>query len=186
MSAKPVSDVIDTEGFRANVGIVLMRSTGQVFVGRRAAGRGWQFPQGGMRQGEEPEQAAYRELHEEVGLRPEQVAVIGSTASWLSYRLPQRYIRRKQLPLCIGQKQRWFLMRVRRDDVEFDLAGTAAPEFDRWRWVDYWSPVREVIHFKQPVYASALEELAPLAFPAGAPPRPGWWDEVITMARCKS
>lgn len=181
-----MNDVIDPEGFRANVGIVLMRGTGQVFVGRRAAGRGWQFPQGGVRHGEDPEQALFRELEEEVGLAREDVKLVGGTASWLSYRLPPRYIRRHQLPLCIGQKQRWFLLRVKRDDVEFNLAGTDTPEFDSWRWVDYWSPVREVIYFKRPVYVSALEELAPLAFPAGQPGRPRWWDEVNAASRRKS
>jgi putative (di)nucleoside polyphosphate hydrolase len=180
-----LSDIIDTEGFRANVGIVLLSSSSQVFVGRRAGGRGWQFPQGGMRDGEEPQDTAYRELHEEVGLHPEDVELVGSTASWLSYRLPPRYIRHHQLPLCIGQKQRWFLLRVRRDDVQFNLRSTDTPEFDRWRWVNYWNPVREVIYFKRPVYASALEELAPLAFPEGQPEHPGWWNEVNAAARRK-
>jgi putative (di)nucleoside polyphosphate hydrolase len=181
-----MNDMIDSEGFRANVGIVLMRGTGQVFVGRRAAGRGWQFPQGGMRHGEEPEQTLFRELQEEVGLTRADVTLVGGTAGWLNYRLPRRYIRHHQLPLCIGQKQRWFLLRVKSDDIEFDLAGTDTPEFDRWRWVDYWSPVREVIYFKRPVYASALEELASLAFPAGQPARPAWWAEAGATARRKS
>lgn len=177
-----MNDVIDSEGFRANVGIILIRSTGQVFLGRRTGGRGWQFPQGGMRHGEEPEQSAYRELHEEVGLSMDDVELAASTASWQRYRLPRRYVRQHQQPLCVGQKQRWFLMRVRQDDVRFDLRSSAQPEFDRWRWVDYWDPVREVIYFKRLVYASVLEELAPLAFPAGATRRPVWWDEVTASA----
>jgi putative (di)nucleoside polyphosphate hydrolase len=177
-----MTDVIDPEGFRANVGIILIRSTGHVFLGRRTGGRGWQFPQGGMRYGEDPEQSAYRELHEEVGLSAEHVQLIGSTPSWRRYRLPPRYIRHHQQPLCVGQKQRWFLMRVKQDDVNFNLEASSEPEFDRWRWADYWEPVREVIYFKRPVYASALEELAPLAFPAGAASRPAWWDEVTAAA----
>lgn len=178
-----MNDVIDPEGFRANVGIVLMCGTGQVFLGRRTGGRGWQFPQGGMRDGEQFEQTVYRELHEEVGLGIEEVELIGSTTRWLHYRLPSRYVRRHQQPLCIGQKQRWFLLRLRRDDAQFDLAHTSEPEFDRWRWVDYWEPVREVIYFKRPVYASALEELASAAFPAGPPDRPSWWQEVNDSGR---
>jgi putative (di)nucleoside polyphosphate hydrolase len=178
-----MTDIIDPEGFRANVGIVLMRSSGQVFLGRRASGRGWQFPQGGMRQGEEVEEAVYRELHEEVGLHSEDVELIGSTSSWLRYRLPSRYVRHHQKPLCIGQKQRWFLLRVKRDDVQFDLERTSEPEFAHWRWVDYWEPVRQVIYFKRPIYVSALEELAPIAFPSGTPARPQWWDEVNAAAR---
>jgi hypothetical protein len=78
-------------------------------------------------------------------------------------------VRRNRTPLCIGQKQRWFLLKLRRDDVAFDLALTAEPEFDAWRWVDYWEPVREVIYFKRPVYARALTELADSAFPEGHP-----------------
>jgi len=178
-----MSDVIDSEGFRANVGIVLMRPNGQVFLGRRTGGRGWQFPQGGMRQGESPEQSVYRELQEEVGLTPEAVELAGGTTGWLRYRLPRRYVRHHQLPLCIGQKQRWFLLRMRSDVVDFNLEHTDKPEFDRWRWVDYWQPAREVIYFKRSVYVSALQELSALAFPSGAPQRPSWWDEIGAPGR---
>jgi putative (di)nucleoside polyphosphate hydrolase len=174
-----MNDVIDSDGFRANVGIVLMRASGEVFLGRRMGGRGWQFPQGGVRHGESPESAVLRELHEEVGLQSEQIEIAASTSRWLRYRLPQRYVRRHRTPLCIGQKQRWFLLRLRREDAAFDLAKTTEPEFDAWRWVDYWEPVREVIYFKRPVYARALTELAENAFPDGrAPPHPPWWAEV--------
>lgn len=173
-----MSDVIDSDGFRANVGIVLMRGGGEVFLGRRTGGRGWQFPQGGIRRGEALEQSLYRELHEEIGLVREDVELIGRTSTWLRYRLPPRYIRRNRHPVCIGQKQRWFLLRLRRADVEFALDRTSQPEFDQWRWSDYWEPVREVIYFKRPVYRRALTELAPLAFPDGVPAFPSWWDEL--------
>jgi putative (di)nucleoside polyphosphate hydrolase len=175
-----MGDVIDNEGFRANVGIVLMRADGEVFLGRRTGGRGWQFPQGGMQQGEDLEQALYRELHEEIGLTSEDVKVLGRTEHWLSYRLPARYIRRNHHPLCIGQKQRWFLLRLAREDARFEFDATTQPEFDQWRWTSYWEPVREVIHFKRPVYVQALTELAPIAFPQGAPAAPPWWSEVAT------
>lgn len=173
-----MSDVIDPDGFRANVGIVLMHGP-QLFLGRRAGGRGWQFPQGGMREGETPEEAAYRELAEEIGVERGGVELLGATSEWLRYRLPPRYIRRKQQPLCVGQRQRWFLLRLATDEVRFDFGRTAEPEFDRWRWVSWWEPVREVIFFKRTVYASALTELAALAFPAGqSPPLPDWWDKI--------
>jgi putative (di)nucleoside polyphosphate hydrolase len=178
-----MNDVIDSEGFRANVGIVLMRGTGEVFLGRRMGGRGWQFPQGGMRSGESLEEAMLRELHEEVGLQSSDVQIAASTSRWLRYRLPPRYVRRNSAPLCIGQKQRWFLLRLRRDDIVFDLRLTAEPEFDTWRWVDYWEPVREVIYFKRPVYARALIELAESAFPQGQPPLPPWWAAVTRRYR---
>jgi len=173
-----MNDVIDSDGFRANVGIVLMRDSGEVFLGRRVGGRGWQFPQGGVRDGEGVEEAVLRELHEEVGLQDSDIEMAGSTADWLRYRLPARYVRRRHTPLCIGQKQRWFLLKLRRADVAFDFRLTADPEFDASRWVDYWEPVREVIYFKRPVYAQALTELADRAFPQGHPPLPSWWVEV--------
>ena len=175
-----MSDVIDPEGFRANVGIVLMRDTGDVFLGRRTGGRGWQFPQGGMRRGEREEDALFRELHEEIGLVRDDVELIGRTGAWIKYRLPQRFIRRHRHPICIGQKQCWFLLRLKREDARFAFDSTNEPEFDQWRWSDYWEPVREVIYFKRPVYQQALTELAPLAFPNGAPAHPAWWDDVVT------
>ena len=96
----------------------------------------------------------------------------------MRYRLPPRYIRRNQQPVCTGQKQRWFLLRLK-GEAHFDFARTAEPEFDGFRWSAFWEPVREVIYFKRPVYIRALMELAPLAFPRGKqPPFPAWWDEV--------
>jgi putative (di)nucleoside polyphosphate hydrolase len=178
-----MTDLIDAQGFRANVGIVLIRDGGDVFLGGRSDGRGWQFPQGGVQREESPEQALFRELREEVGLEPADVEVLATTRSWLRYRLPRRYVRRRSQPLCIGQKQRWFLLRMLggEDRLRFDLTGQ--PEFDSWRWVDYWSPVREVIYFKRNVYARALEELGRQAFPDGPPPRPDWWSEAVLSPR---
>jgi putative (di)nucleoside polyphosphate hydrolase len=178
-----VRDVIDSDGFRANVGIILMRASGEVFLGGRSGGRGWQFPQGGMREGESLEEAVLRELNEEIGLEPADVELLGHTARWLRYRLPARYVRRNQQPLCIGQKQRWFLLRLRREPVKFDFRRTDEPEFDEWRWSSFWDPVREVIYFKRGVYRRALLELAPIAFPGGPPPLPHWWDDALRRPR---
>jgi putative (di)nucleoside polyphosphate hydrolase len=178
-----MSDYIDSQGFRANVGIVLMRAGGELFLGGRRDGRGWQFPQGGVRRHEHPEQALFRELHEEVGLGPADVELLASTGRWLRYRLPRQYVRRRGSPLCIGQKQRWFLLRMLADESRLNFQATAEPEFDSGRWVDYWSPVREVIYFKRAVYARALQELGELAFEAGPPPRPDWWSEDLLRVR---
>lgn len=171
-----MTDWIDGQGFRANVGIVLMRDDGQVFLGGRTGGKGWQFPQGGIRRGESVEDALFRELEEEVGLRADDVDVLGSTSDWLRYRLPRQYVRRHSVPLCIGQKQRWFLLRFRggEERVRFDRT-LEPPEFDRWRWAEYWDPVREVIYFKREVYRRALHELGRFAFPTGLPAYPDWW-----------
>jgi putative (di)nucleoside polyphosphate hydrolase len=168
-------DQIDRYGYRANVGIVLMRDDGRVFLGRRLGGRGWQFPQGGIRRGERAEAALYRELREEVGIGAGDVSLVAGTESWLRYELPERYVRRNRRPVCIGQKQRWFLLRLRNAEASFVFDSTPQPEFDEWRWADFWDPVREVIDFKRAVYLSALHELGRRAFPAGLPPYPDWW-----------
>jgi putative (di)nucleoside polyphosphate hydrolase len=163
--------VIDSDGFRPNVGIVLCNDQNRLFWGRRVGQNAWQFPQGGIKSDETPEEAMYRELAEEVGLLPEHVQILGETSRWLRYRLPKRFIRRNSHPVCIGQKQRWFLLRVLCNESDFCLDQCEKPEFDDWRWVKYWQPVREVIYFKRHVYERALGEFAPLLFPEGAPAR---------------
>ncbi len=111
----------------------------------------------------------FRELEEEVGLYKHQVEVIGYTDNWLRYRLPERFIRHHSKPLCIGQKQVWFLLRLKCGDKNLCLDRSSKPEFDGWRWVKYWHPLREVVYFKRQVYSQALKELAPLLFPDGPP-----------------
>jgi putative (di)nucleoside polyphosphate hydrolase len=164
--------VIDSEGYRANVGIILCNKQRRLFWGRRVRQNAWQFPQGGIKASETPEQAMFRELEEEVGLKPEHVEILGSTRGWLHYRLPKRFIRWNSEPLCIGQKQIWFLLKITCGEGDFCLDASERPEFDHWRWVKYWQPVREVVYFKRKVYSRALEELAPLLYPEGAPVRP--------------
>jgi putative (di)nucleoside polyphosphate hydrolase len=151
-----------------------MREDRQVFLGGRTGGRGWQFPQGGVQQRESPEEALYRELKEEVGLDPHDVKLIAGTRNWLRYRLPKQYVRKNSHPTCIGQKQRWFLLKFTGSEDRFDLVSNGEPEFESWRWVDYWTPVREVIYFKRAVYARALDELARTAFPQDPPALPDW------------
>jgi putative (di)nucleoside polyphosphate hydrolase len=154
--------VIDSDGYRPNVGIILSNSDGKLFWARRIGQDAWQFPQGGIRSDETPEEAMYRELGEEVGLNADHVEIIGVTRGWLRYRLPKRLIRRHSKPVCIGQKQVWFLLRFLARDTEVRLDLTSHPEFDYWRWVDYWHPVSQVVHFKRDVYSRALQELAHL------------------------
>jgi putative (di)nucleoside polyphosphate hydrolase len=170
-----MADDIDKDGFRANVGIVLTDGGGRLFWGRRVGRKGWQFPQGGIAPGEDAEAAMYRELQEEVGLMPDDVRLLGASRSWLRYRLPERYRRRDSVPLCIGQKQRWFLLELTAEESAVDLAASPKPEFDRWQWqTDYWAPAKEVIFFKRHVYEQALDEFQELIFPEAAPPKPEW------------
>ena len=156
--------MIDSDGFRANVGIILSNPEGQVFWARRSGQNAWQFPQGGIRPNESPVDAMFRELFEETGLSADHVNVMGKTRGWLRYRIPKHLVRHRSKPLCIGQKQRWFLLRLVADEHCLKLDATEKPEFDGWRWVDYWHPVKEVVFFKRRVYQLALNELAPLLF----------------------
>ena len=153
--------MIDSEGFRANVGIILTNDQGQVFWARRIGMDAWQFPQGGIKKNESPKMAMYRELKEEIGLEPEHVELINFTDDWLRYWLPKRYIRQNRGPLCIGQKQIWYLLKLTADETYLDLSYTSEPEFDSWKWVDFWRPVEEVISFKRQVYQQALKQLQP-------------------------
>jgi putative (di)nucleoside polyphosphate hydrolase len=152
--------MLDRDGFRPNVGIVLVNQRNQVFWGKRIRTHSWQFPQGGIDRGETPEQAMYRELHEEVGLQPEHVCIVARTRDWLRYEVPDRYIRRDARGHYKGQKQIWFLLQLTGQDWNLNLRATDHPEFDAWRWNDYWVPLDAVVEFKRGVYEMALTELA--------------------------
>jgi len=161
--ARPEGDeMIDVDGYRPNVGIVLLNADGRLFWARRINRDGWQFPQGGMRSDETPLEAMYRELEEETGLAPEHVEVVAATRGWLRYKLPQRYVRHHQHPTCIGQKQVWFLLKLVSDEASLRLDACDKPEFDIWRWVDFWYPAAHVVNFKRQVYERALRHFAPL------------------------
>ncbi|MBI1424570.1 MAG: RNA pyrophosphohydrolase [Gammaproteobacteria bacterium] len=159
--------MIDRQGYRPNVGIILCNDAGEVFWARRTGEDSWQFPQGGIRQNETPEQALYRELAEEVGLGPGDVEVLGRTQSWLRYRIPHRYLRHsgRNGRRCIGQKQLWYLLKLVGHERAVCLDSTENPEFDSWRWINYWETVDLVIPFKRIVYRKALEQLIPLINP---------------------
>ena len=151
--------MIDSEGYRPNVGIVICNRRGQLLWAKRIGQSAWQFPQGGIDGEETIEQALFRELEEEVGLRGKDVSVLHQTSEWLRYDLPKNYIRYHKNPRCIGQKQKWFLLGLEADDSQVELDKFGEPEFDDWRWVSYWYPVNQVIEFKRDVYRRALREL---------------------------
>ena len=153
--------MIDDQGYRPNVGIIICNDAGQVLWARRVGQDAWQFPQGGIKQGESPEKALYREVAEEVGLQPKDVKILGCTRGWLRYGLPRRMIRQDSKPVCVGQKQKWYLLRLVSGDEQVNVCTTSKPEFDGWEWVSYWYPLGQVVSFKRDVYRSALTELAP-------------------------
>ena len=164
MVFKGVMCVIDSDGFRPNVGIILANKLGQILWARRIRQNSWQFPQGGILDDETPEQAMYRELYEEIGLLPKDVDFLGCSPEWLRYRLPKRLIRKGQQPLCVGQKQKWFLLSLLSRDDCVRLDHTSSPEFSDWRWVSYWYPLGQVVSFKREVYRAVLEDFVTKIF----------------------
>ena len=153
--------MVDADGYRPNVGIVLANHLGQVLWARRIGQDAWQFPQGGIHEHETPEEALFRELFEEIGLSSRCVEILAQTEGWLRYRLPRRLLRHNSDPDFIGQKQKWFLLRLQSDENKVRMDLTGKPEFDGWRWVSYWYPLGQVVTFKREVYRRALKELAP-------------------------
>lgn len=153
--------MIDEQGYRPNVGIILCNDVGQVLWARRIGQNAWQFPQGGIKEGETPEAALFRELYEEIGLTEQQVEVLACTKGWLRYRLPKRMVRYGSQPVCIGQKQKWFLLKLLGEDSCINVNANHKPEFDGWSWVSYWYPLGGVVSFKRDVYRRAMTELAP-------------------------
>jgi putative (di)nucleoside polyphosphate hydrolase len=158
--------MLDKEGYRPNVGIVLANQRNEVFWGKRVNQHAWQFPQGGIKTGETPLQAMFRELEEEIGLERAHVRVLGRTREWLRYEVPERWARRQRetregprAAAYRGQKQIWYLLRMVGRDCDVKLRASGRPEFDAWRWHEYWVPLEAVIDFKREVYRQALIEL---------------------------
>lgn len=138
----------------------MLNANNEVWWGKRVREHSWQFPQGGIKYGESPEQAMFRELEEETGLLPQHVKVIGRTRDWLRYEVPDHFIKREIRGHYRGQKQIWFLLRMVGRDCDVNLRASSHPEFDAWRWHDYWVPLDTVIEFKRGVYQLALQELS--------------------------
>ena len=157
--------MIDDDGYRPNVGIVICDKQCQVLWARRYGQHSWQFPQGGINPGETAEQAMYRELFEEVGLGRKDVRILASTRNWLRYKLPKRLVRWDTKPVCIGQKQKWFLLQLMCNDADINMQRSSTPEFDGWRWVSFWYPVRQVVSFKRDVYRRVMKEFSTTIMP---------------------
>ena len=118
--------MIDRDGYRPNVAIVLCNAKNQVFWGKRIREHSWQFPQGGIKQGEAPEDAMYRELEEETGLKREHVKILGRTKNWLHYNVPSHWVKREWRGTYKGQKQIWYLLRLTGRDHDIQLRLLAA------------------------------------------------------------
>jgi putative (di)nucleoside polyphosphate hydrolase len=155
----------DSLPYRPCVGVVLMNAAGEVFAGERVGMQGaWQMPQGGIDDGEEPRQAALRELAEETSVPSDAVELVDETPGWLRYDLPGDVLGKVWGGRFRGQEQKWFLFRLTGPDSAIDLA-TDHPEFGRWRWMGPRELLSEIVAFKRPVYEQVFgifaDHLAP-------------------------
>ena len=163
--------------YRPCVGVMLLNAEGLAWIGRRAdhggaadaegPGTWWQMPQGGMNDGEDPEDAARRELHEETGVRS--ISLLARTRDWLLYDLPPELVGIAWEGRYRGQKQLWFAARFEGEESEIDIGPREGhdAEFDAWRWVEMADLPGLVVPFKRPVYESVVAEFAPLLRNAG-------------------
>ena len=154
--------MIDEDGYRLNVGIILANKQKKLFWGKRVGQDAWQFPQGGLNEPEEVEQTLFRELKEEIGLDEQDVSILACSKNWLKYKLPKRLVRLDSTPICVGQKQMWFLLMLESDEIQIKLDHSIKPEFDDWRWVSFWYPLYQVVAFKREVYRQTLLEFYPI------------------------
>lgn len=149
--------------YRPCAGIVLVNRDGLVFVGERIDMPGaWQMPQGGIDEGESHEEAALRELEEEIGVTANEARIAKATADWVYYDLPDHLLGKAWGGKYRGQKQRWFLVELLAGDDAINIE-TAHPEFSRWKWTDTASLLAEIVPFKRPVYEAVVAELLPAA-----------------------
>ncbi|MEM1373965.1 MAG: RNA pyrophosphohydrolase [Pseudomonadota bacterium] len=156
-------DEIEKLPYRRNVGVMLVNADGRVFVGQRRdnPGPAWQMPQGGIDEGENPREAALRELEEETGISPSLVEIIGETSRWVRYELPLELVRKLWNGRWRGQEQKYFLMRFLGRDEDVNI-NTADPEFSAWTWIDAQDLPGAIVPFKRGVYEAVLEEFTPL------------------------
>jgi putative (di)nucleoside polyphosphate hydrolase len=169
----PVKDVSELP-YRACVGTMVLNRAGRVFIGARADGpehvdatHAWQMPQGGVDPGEDPWQAARRELYEETNIRS--VERLGETKDWLTYDIPPQLIGQAWNGKYRGQKQKWFALRFTGDEREIDVAhpgGGHEPEFLDWRWEPMQNLPALVVPFKRKVYEQVVAELGRFAAPS--------------------
>lgn len=148
--------------YRPCVGVMLLNDANKVFVAKRIDMRSeaWQMPQGGIDEGETPEQAAMREMLEEIGT--DNAEIIAENSGWLNYDLPEHLVPKLWDGQFRGQKQKWFALRYRGTDADINI-DTETPEFSEWKWADMRSLPDIIVPFKRELYAKLVTEFAHLA-----------------------
>lgn len=152
--------------YRKGVGIMLLNRAGLVFVARRidTPSEAWQMPQGGIDEGEDPREAALRELHEEIGT--DKAEIVAESKNWLTYDLPADLIPKIWGGRFRGQTQKWFLLRFTGKDIDIDIE-TEHPEFLDWKWAKVPDLPRLIVPFKRKLYEDLVAEFGPLIEAAG-------------------
>lgn len=148
--------------YRPGIGILLFNGQGQVFTARRIDTKevAWQFPQGGIDEGEDPASAAWREMLEEIGT--DKAELIGESAGWISYDLPHDLADKAWKGRFRGQKQKWFAFTFQGCDADINI-DTEHPEFSEWRWMELAEVPGLIVAFKRPLYTQVAAEFASLA-----------------------
>jgi len=152
---------MNDKSYRKNVGLIVLNQKNQLLVCKRVGKRTWQFPQGGIDEGESELKAAYRELHEEVGIKQNEVKVVHKSNHWYRYDLPIEYRKRtKSMRKFKGQTQKWYMFKATKD-LTVNLLNEMPQEFIDYKWVEFWYPLSHIVAFKKDVYSDVLNEFLP-------------------------
>ncbi|MEK9649990.1 MAG: RNA pyrophosphohydrolase [Gammaproteobacteria bacterium] len=149
---------------RKNVGLIILNHTNELLLCKRKDSTNWQFPQGGIDKGETEEQAAMRELYEEVGIQKSDIHILMISSKWYEYIVPNKYKRKSPaLKGFNGQLQKWFLIKFKAEiEPVITFTNDHCHEFDDFKWVSYWYPLGKIISFKKEVYKNIMFEFLPM------------------------
>ena len=154
----------EESNYRLNVGLIIVNTYGKVLICKRKNSNQWQFPQGGIDEGESPIEAAKREIFEEVGIKPSKIKVLGKIKDWVKYEIPKELAKKSfKKKGIVGQKQKWFIFKIK-SEACITFVNDPDNEFDDFAWVSYWRPIALIISFKKEVYRNVLAELLPIYF----------------------